>query len=881
MDVRCEKCLTEYELDESRLKPGGVTVKCTNCGHMFKIRKRSNTNVGAVPERPASAPPTRAQTNSSDPMSGAADGERVWMIRLETGETKTCRELATLQQWIVAGVVTRESLISRTGKTWKRLGDITELGSYFSVADEARGQRQQRASDRQGAGQKISTPPGPGTLLGVGVISANAIKGPEDIVSQPALPTPPGSGAVPIAPVAPQSARTPPMGSGMAVATAPTLVPGAFGGPGGLPTDDAPTPARPVPPVSSPPVFIAGAKVLPTTPPPVPARSATPSVGVPARPPSSSAAPPNRPMRPTPPPPPARPMPPPGALSTGAWAASEMRDVHAQAVEAQGGPQGPMSGRIKAVPGGDREFGGVVRLDGDDSFGGGDGRGMFDADSTGPVRVGAGGGMGKWIALGALGVIAAASVAIFFVLRTDDKPAVTATIDAGPTVVALTDAGSGAGTGSAGSAGSAAGTAVAPADALEAARDALYADVRARATDAELQLAGAGDDPEVLAMRARLATAVAQALEDEARLTADRGAADTLRKQKATTVLDAVKLAQRAVKAAPASVMANAAMADLLRLQGKPAKDVRRYLDAAGATGAADREIALVGAMLDLREKKPAEARAALAKLDAATGQPGSMEQTGDVRPRFQHALLLAADGKIEDAKAAVATILVAQPDHAGARALDAKLATAVATDDPMPPEQGSGAAGAGSATKPTPPTTGGGGGGGGGGEDGNFDRVLARANAAAENSCASAMPLYERALELKPNSVEALTGVGYCHLDAKQFSAAYSKFRAALMISPKYERALWGIGEMYQQQGRADKAIESYCKYLEVFEGSAAAKKQIDKLGGSCGGATAPPPDPGSGGGTAPTPTPTPEASGGGGGAGAGSAEAAPPTTP
>ena len=41
MDVRCEKCQTEYELDEARLKPGGVTVKCTNCGHMFKIRKRT------------------------------------------------------------------------------------------------------------------------------------------------------------------------------------------------------------------------------------------------------------------------------------------------------------------------------------------------------------------------------------------------------------------------------------------------------------------------------------------------------------------------------------------------------------------------------------------------------------------------------------------------------------------------------------------------------------------------------------------------------------------------------------------------------------------------------------------------------------------------
>ena len=42
-----------------------------------------------------------------------------------------------LQQWIVAGVVTRNSLISRSGKTWKSLGDIAELRQYFTIADEA------------------------------------------------------------------------------------------------------------------------------------------------------------------------------------------------------------------------------------------------------------------------------------------------------------------------------------------------------------------------------------------------------------------------------------------------------------------------------------------------------------------------------------------------------------------------------------------------------------------------------------------------------------------------------------------------------------------------------------------------------------------------
>ena len=48
MDVRCEKCQTEYELDESRLKPGGVTVKCTNCGHQFKVRR---AEPAGAPER--------------------------------------------------------------------------------------------------------------------------------------------------------------------------------------------------------------------------------------------------------------------------------------------------------------------------------------------------------------------------------------------------------------------------------------------------------------------------------------------------------------------------------------------------------------------------------------------------------------------------------------------------------------------------------------------------------------------------------------------------------------------------------------------------------------------------------------------------------------
>ncbi|MBE7453632.1 MAG: zinc-ribbon domain-containing protein [Kofleriaceae bacterium] len=116
MDVRCEKCNTEYELDEARLKPGGVTVKCTTCGHMFKIRKRSPTQGGipVVRAGTASAPPppqapTAPRRASRSPAHGVprnrgrrpargrspAAGERSWILRLDNGETRQCREPAS------------------------------------------------------------------------------------------------------------------------------------------------------------------------------------------------------------------------------------------------------------------------------------------------------------------------------------------------------------------------------------------------------------------------------------------------------------------------------------------------------------------------------------------------------------------------------------------------------------------------------------------------------------------------------------------------------------------------------------------------------------------------------------------------------------------
>ena len=123
MDIVCPKCSTEYEFDDARVPASGVAVKCTTCEHTFKVHRP-----------PAAAPP------------GGAQASRSWMIRTAAGALLKFQELTTLQQWIVERKVTRDDQISRVGDTWKRLGDIAELSSFFQVMDAA---ATPRASDAE------------------------------------------------------------------------------------------------------------------------------------------------------------------------------------------------------------------------------------------------------------------------------------------------------------------------------------------------------------------------------------------------------------------------------------------------------------------------------------------------------------------------------------------------------------------------------------------------------------------------------------------------------------------------------------------------------------------------------------------------------------
>ncbi|HLU67557.1 MAG TPA: tetratricopeptide repeat protein, partial [Kofleriaceae bacterium] len=296
------------------------------------------------------------------------------------------------------------------------------------------------------------------------------------------------------------------------------------------------------------------------------------------------------------------------------------------------------------------------------------------------------------------------------------------------------------------------------------------------------------------------------------------------------------------------------ALADARRLEGERTIEVERLLRQASQTPLAPelaREAELVQALLHVRDERLRDARVLLDKIAGAS-------PSGDVRARLRLAWLDHLDGNKAPAVKSAEAVLAAQAEHEGARALLARLG-AGEEETPEKPEKVEEPA-AGGRTAPERAS----GGGGGGGKparkeepaEDSLDATLARANKAAESgNCKQAMSLFRKVLDANPASVEALTGLGYCHLDRKEYESARTRFRAALGISSRYQPAMWGIAEAYQQQGLKQEAIERYRRFLEEHPGSpraGAARRQIQRLGGgaSPGGAQ---PETGSGSGPAP----------------------------
>jgi predicted Zn finger-like uncharacterized protein len=226
MDVRCERCRAQYVFDDDQVTPGGLTVQCTNCGHVFKVKVKELVvtvpvkpgemdeapipATAAAPKPPSSAPEPAAPAAPSAPASPVAPGAtsflpkpdekgKEWRVRQANGNLFTFKELTTLQKWIVEQKVSRDDEISLSGDQWKRLGNIAELASFFQVVQAAESARTQAAMPA------VTPIPMPTVSVYPVVQAPPGYPGayPPPGYPPPSFPPPPPSFAIPPPPVAP------------------------------------------------------------------------------------------------------------------------------------------------------------------------------------------------------------------------------------------------------------------------------------------------------------------------------------------------------------------------------------------------------------------------------------------------------------------------------------------------------------------------------------------------------------------------------------------------------------------------------------------------------------------------------------------------------
>lgn len=112
MYVKCERCQTEYEFDDALVSERGTTVKCTNCGHQFKVRREAKAGSGA--------------------------GEDRWVVTIVSqgpggpaGKDLVFTSLKELQRAILAKLVGRADTLARGDTPPRPLHSIAELTPFF------------------------------------------------------------------------------------------------------------------------------------------------------------------------------------------------------------------------------------------------------------------------------------------------------------------------------------------------------------------------------------------------------------------------------------------------------------------------------------------------------------------------------------------------------------------------------------------------------------------------------------------------------------------------------------------------------------------------------------------------------------------------------
>ncbi len=121
-------------------------------------------------------------------------------------------------------------------------------------------------------------------------------------------------------------------------------------------------------------------------------------------------------------------------------------------------------------------------------------------------------------------------------------------------------------------------------------------------------------------------------------------------------------------------------------------------------------------------------------------------------------------------------------------------------------------------------------------GEEGpSFARLLAMADRARDSDRSGrALVLYERALELQPDDIEALTGMGFAYLDLDKLAAATATFKRVLQLNARFSPAHIGAAEAFYLRDMKRDALKHYRRYLDLVPNgpdATVAKRMIEEL--------------------------------------------------
>jgi tetratricopeptide (TPR) repeat protein len=118
-----------------------------------------------------------------------------------------------------------------------------------------------------------------------------------------------------------------------------------------------------------------------------------------------------------------------------------------------------------------------------------------------------------------------------------------------------------------------------------------------------------------------------------------------------------------------------------------------------------------------------------------------------------------------------------------------------------------------------------------------NFDWYMSQASKLREKQQGqAALDAYAQAAELRPDRAEPFAGRGLTLLDMGDSDQAEASFQVALKLNPRYGAAVIGLARTYLAQGKKEKAIDSYEKYLEILPDgpeATAARQKLRQLKG------------------------------------------------